>query len=573
MHDIDRQLYHMLRGEFDEALDISDKLESLGPDSILDTKGKHNPEMWLRHQFNRAWFMLQRGDLQSGYKMLESGRCINVYGGSVLNTSAPLYNPEIHDIKGKSIIISLEGGFGDEIIHSRFAKSYKDAGAKRVILACSPELKTVLKRVPGVDIVIQRDEAGIVPHDFWIPGFSAGWVIGHTYDDLPSDSYLTVNPESQQIWSGIITSEKKRVGIRWAGNPKFEYQQLRRFPVDFMFELAKYDDIQLYSFQRDNNLEVLPNNVIDVQKWLVGWDDTLAGLLHLDLMITSCTSVAHAAAALGIETWVLTPILPYHTWTHGAPESNTSPWYKSVKLYRQSEFEKWNTTFQRLYSDFEDKFDLPKLKHPNRDYVSKKLNLGCGVEKLEGYLNVDISKHVNPDKVVDLEKTPWPWKDNEFDHIVAKDILEHLGETSKKFLEIIKEMYRVSRNGAVWEIQTPHWRSDNYLNDPTHIRPITAQMMELFNKKHIIWTIKEGLSHSHLAFDLDIDIEICDVKYEFTHLIKEKLESKEMSQEELYLAFNTMNNIAESTKMLIEVHKPGRYDLKDLQNAIEDRNR
>ena len=140
-------------------------------------------------------------------------------------------------------------------------------------------------------------------------------------------------------------------------------------------------------------------------------------------------------------------------------------------------------------------------------------------------------------------------------------------------LEIIKEMYRVSRNGAVWEIQTPHWRSDNYLNDPTHIRPITAQMMELFNKKHIIWTIKEGLSHSHLAFDLDIDIEICDVKYEFTHLIKEKLESKEMSQEELYLAFNTMNNIAESTKMLIEVHKPGRYDLKDLQNAIEDRNR
>ena len=72
---------------------------------------------------------------------------------------------------------------------------------------------------------------------------------------------------------------------------------------------------------------------------------------------------------------------------------------------------------------------------------------------------------------------------------------------------------------------------------------------------------------------LDIDIEICDVKYEFTHLIKEKLESKEMSQEELYLAFNTMNNIAESTKMLIEVHKPGRYDLKDLQNAIEDRNR
>ena len=124
MHDIDRQLYHMLRGQFSKALEISERLESLGPDNILDLQGKKNPEMWLRHQFNRAWFMLQRGDMQSGYKMLESGRCINVYGGSVLNTSAPLYNPEIHNIKGKSIIISLEGGFGDEIIHARFAKSY-----------------------------------------------------------------------------------------------------------------------------------------------------------------------------------------------------------------------------------------------------------------------------------------------------------------------------------------------------------------------------------------------------------------------------------------------------------------
>lgn len=571
MHLIDKQLYHMLRGEFEAAWKISQELDAIGPDNIEDTSGKKNPEMWLRHQFNRGWFLLQQGDFQGGSRIIESGRHINVYGGQPLATSAPIFNPEEHDIKGKAIIISLEGGYGDEVIHVRFAQSYKKLGAKKVIVACSPECKSLFKRVPGVDIVIQRDEAHTVPHDYWVPGFSAGWVAGHTYDDLPNDPYLSSNDMSMQIWSGIITSEKKRIGIRWAGNPKFEHQQFRKFPVEFMFELARYDDVQLYSLQRDNNLEPLPDNVIDVQKWLVGWEDTVAAILHLDLVITSCTSIAHVSAALGKETWVLPPILPYNTWAMGAPTSTTSPWYPSVKLYRQVEYERWNKTFQKLYADFEKKFDLPHIEHPNHDYVPRRLNLGSGAEKLEGYHNVDRSPHVNADEIVDLEQTPWPWKDNEFNHIVAKDILEHLGETPQKFLAIIKEMYRVSRNGAIWEIQTPHWRSDNLLNDPTHIRAITPQMMEMFNQKHIMWTIKEGLSHSSLAFDTNVDVEICDIKYDFTHIVKERISNGEMTQQELTLAFNTMNNIAESTRMLIEVHKPGRYTMDEFRDAVKAR--
>jgi hypothetical protein len=571
MHDIDQQLHHMLRGEFDEAWKISEKLEAIGPDEILDPAGRKNPEMWLRHQFNRAWFFLQRDDLQTGSKLLENGRHISVYGGVPLQTTALMFNPSQHDIKGKSIIISLEGGFGDEIIHARFAQSYKKLGAKAVIVACAPELKSVFKRTPGVDIVIQRDEANTVPHDYWIPGFSAGWVAGHTYDDLPTDPYITTNEMSSQIWSGIICSEKKRVGIRWAGNPKFEHQQFRRFPAEFILELAKYDGIQLYSLQRDNNLAELPDNVIDVRKWLVGWEDTVAAISHLDLVITSCTSIAHIAAAMGKETWVLPPILPYNTWAHGAPESVTSPWYPSVKLYRQQDYEKWNRTFQSLYRDFEAKFDLPYVDHPDHDYVPKRLNLGSGAQRLEGFLNVDVSPHVNADQIVDLETTPWPWKDSEFNHIVAKDILEHLGATPRKFLEIIKELYRVSRNGAVLEIQTPHWRSDNLLNDPTHIRAITPQMMEMFNQKHIMWITEQGMSHSPLAFDLGVDFEICDIKYDFTHLVKDKLQANEITQEDLNLMFNTMNNIAESTKMLIEVHKPGRYDHQEYVRAVRKR--
>lgn len=571
MHDIDVQLNNMLRGNFKEAWSVSEKLESMGPENIKDPSGKNNPEMWIRHKFNRAWFMLQQGDFQTGSMMLEHGRHINVYGGPPLKTDAPLYNPEQHDIKGKSIILSLEGGFGDEIIHVRFAKSYKKLGAARVIVACSPELVPVFKRVDGVDDVILRNETHTIKHDFWIPGFSAGWVAGHTYDDLPNAPYISVADVSKQIWSGMITSDKKRVGIRWAGNPKFEHQQFRRFPVEFMLELAKYDDVQLYSLQRDNNLEPLPENVIDLQKWLWGWDDTIGAIHHLDLVITSCTSIAHLAAAMGKETWVLPPILPYHTWAPGAPESNTSPWYPSVKLYRQREYQKWNSTFQALYKDFEDKFKLQTVEHDDHDYTPKKLNLGSGVLKLEGFVNADKSLHVNADQVVDLEQTPWPWKDNEFDHIVAKDILEHLGETPKQFLKIIQEMYRVSRNGAVWEIQTPHWRSDNILNDPTHIRAITPQMMEMFNQKHIMCCVEEGLSHSTLAFDIEVDVELCDTQYDFTHLFKDKVKSGEISEADFNVIFNTMNNVAENTRMLIQVHKPGRFTIQEFKEAIDKR--
>jgi hypothetical protein len=131
MHDIDNELKLMLEGKFEEARAISDKLEELGPKGIPDLQGNPgNPEMWTRHCFNRGWFLIQDGDYQKGSQLLESGRFVNSYGSGPLKTNAPIFNPQEHDIKGKSIIISLEGGFGDEIIHARFANSYKKLGLK-----------------------------------------------------------------------------------------------------------------------------------------------------------------------------------------------------------------------------------------------------------------------------------------------------------------------------------------------------------------------------------------------------------------------------------------------------------
>ena len=571
MHPIDQLLAYQLEGKQKEAWAISEEMEKAGPDECRDPSGKVNPETWIRHSFNRGWFLLQQGDYQKGCQLLENGRFISVYGSGPLKTDAPIFNPEQHDIKGKSIIISLEGGYGDEIIHARFAQSFKQQGASKVYLAAAPEMVSVFKRIPGVDDVILRNAADTVQHDYWVPGFSAGWVAGHTFENFPGKPYMSPLQASVDIWKNLINSDKVKVGIRWAGNPKFEHQQFRKFPEAFMTNLAKYKELQIYSLQRDHNIIQLPEGVTDLQHFLLSWEDTMACIANLDIVITSCTSIAHIAAAMGKETWVTPPILPYHTWAYGSPENTTSPYYECVKLFRQEEAGKWNTTFQKLYTALEEKFNLEHVEMPNEDKVLKRLNLGCGLNKFDGYLNVDVSDLVKPDQIVDLNVTPWPWKDNEFGHIVAKDVLEHLGDTPKDFMNILKEMYRISDNGAVWEVQVPHWRCDIAVDDPTHRRVITLGTFMLLNQKKNFERMKENQSDSLLAFEHDIDLEVCDVNFEYLPHWSERLKRGEISEEELNYALNTFNNVALSMRLLIQVNKPGRVSIGEIESFIANK--
>jgi hypothetical protein len=566
MHDIDLMLKLQLEGKHSEARKISDKLEELGPDKIPTSGPEQTKEdVWMRHCFNRGWYLIQEGEYQKGSQLLDCGRYLNVYGSPPIQTTAPIFNPSKDSLVGKSIIISLEGGYGDEIIHARFASSFKKQGAKKVYLAAAPELVSVFSRIEGVDGVILRNQAHTVEHDYWVPGFSAGWIAGHEFgENFPNKPYLTPLQESVNVWKNLIKSEKIKVGIRWAGNPKFEHQQFRKFPVEFITNLAKYDELELYSLQRDHNTIQLPENVHDLQHFLMSWEDTLAAIANLDIVITSCTSIAHLAAAMGKKTWILVPILPYHTWTNGAPESNTSDYYECVELFRQVEPKKWNPTFQKLYKRLEEEFNLKHIDMPNEDKEYKKLNMGCGLNKQDGFLNVDRSDLVNPDQKVDLEVTPWPWKDNEFDHIVAQSILEHLGDTNEDFIDIIKEMYRVTENGGIWEIEVPHWRCDVALDDLTHKRLVTIGMFHLFNNKRLFERAKLGGSDSLLAFEHDVDIEVLDVQMEYTPPFIEAIKNKTMDGQQLNHALNHMNNVALSTKILIQVHKPGRIDKSEI---------
>lgn len=568
MHDLDLMLQYQFDGRTKEAREISDKLENLGKDKILDPFGNNTTDVWLRHRYNRGWFLLQEGDYQNGCQYLEAGRFLQVYGSPPLYTNSPIFNPKEHVLKDKTIIISLEGGFGDEMIHVRFAKSYKSMGAKKVIIACAEELKSLFSRVEGVDEVVNRGKAHELEHDYWIPGFSAGWVAGHTFDNFPNEPYLFPLKEYVDKWKNKIkgVNDKIKVGIRWAGNPKFEHQQHRKFPVDFIMNLKKYDNLQLFSFQKDHNILDVSETIIDLQQELETWEDTIAAIENLDLMITSCTSIAHLSSALGKETWVVVPALPYHTWTWKTPHSNTTPYYKNSKIYRQEKYGKWNNTWQKLYKDLEQKFNLFHIDMPNCDKEYKKINLGCGIEKYENFINVDKEELFKPDEVVDLNDTKWPWKDNEFCYISAKNILQFL----ESDVNALKEMYRISENGATWEIKIPNPMS--VLSDSeigTKRKFSLNYFLNLDQKNLMDENIVKNNINNLFAYKEKIDVEIVDISLQYHTLWKKRLDENLINLEQLNEAQKQLWNIVDYCTILMQVHKAPRYSDEEFEEAIK----
>lgn len=186
------------------------------------------------------------------------------------------------------------------------------------------------------------------------------------------------------------------------------------------------------------------------------------------------------------------------------------------------------------------------------------LNMGCGFNKLLDYHNVDAWKNCNPDQVLDFEQTPWPYEDNFFIKINADSILEHLGQTPQKFLEVIKEMYRISAPDCIWNIIAPHHRCDNFYNDFTHVRVITENTFRMFDQKFNENTRKRKLSHSLHGIQNAIDLELVSANYDITNVFQAMVNEGMLGPKQLNIDLNTKSNVAESIKLQIKVHKPCR---------------
>jgi len=185
-----------------------------------------------------------------------------------------------------------------------------------------------------------------------------------------------------------------------------------------------------------------------------------------------------------------------------------------------------------------------------------KLNLGCGRRKRGGWLNVDRSTLCQPDQVVDLERVPWPWPDGSVDEIMLSHVLEHLGATTESYFAIMKEMWRVCRDGATVTIVVPHPRHDDFLHDPTHVRIITAEGLSMFSQALNREWMERGLANTPLGLELGIDFTVRSTAYVLDEPWRSRFQKGELDKRGIADAMRQHLNVAKEVTVVLGVVKP-----------------
>jgi hypothetical protein len=184
-----------------------------------------------------------------------------------------------------------------------------------------------------------------------------------------------------------------------------------------------------------------------------------------------------------------------------------------------------------------------------------KFNMGCGLRKPAGYVNVDAFAEAEPDEVWDLEQTPWPWSDNCAEEIHFIHSLEHMGANPKVFLAIMKETYRIAAPGCVVQIHVPHPRHDHYTGDPTHVRPITPEVLKLFDRELNERWRESGNSNTPLALYTGVDFKITQQRTMLCEPYASQLAAGEISREQVDALVKHQFNIAYEYRFQLTVRK------------------
>lgn len=253
------------------------------------------------------------------------------------------------DIAGKTVFLHHEQGLGDTIQFARYAPLARDRGA-RVVLGVQEALHPLLRDAfPGIAVIA----GSVAParFDYHVPLASLPLAFGTTPDTIPAPAaYLSADPERVRKWRERIGPEGFRIGICWQGSTA-RIDRGRSFPVAQFAGIAGLPGVRLISLHKghgESQLDTLPEGM---RVELPGPDfdpegeaflDTAAIMRVCDLVITSDTAVAHLAGALGLPVWVMLQHVPDWRWMLGRADS---PWYPSMRLFRQQARGDWRSAF------------------------------------------------------------------------------------------------------------------------------------------------------------------------------------------------------------------------------------
>ncbi len=252
-------------------------------------------------------------------------------------------------LKGRTLLLHGEQGLGDVLQFIRFADLIDKQGGE-VILACAPQLQRLLATAPGVDTVCNLGDtpSGV---DYYLPMMSLPHILGAPGPEAwPKAPYLH-GPEGNPA-PRLLDPKAIRVGVCWAGRPKFQHDPSRNrsFPGKLLVQLLSLDNTQLVGFQRGPEsacpaLQSQDTGYADAGAAAADFFDDAAILMQMDLVITADTALAHLAGALAIPTWLLLPYVADWRWEQ---ERTDTPWYPSMRLFRQPKPGDWQSVIDQV---------------------------------------------------------------------------------------------------------------------------------------------------------------------------------------------------------------------------------
>ncbi len=353
----------------DEALSNHDKALALNPDyaeahcnrgSVLnclkrpgEALASFNRAIALRPDFaqayfNRAMTELGLGDMESGWRDFEWRRKIVEMSGNRA-FPRPLLT-SLADVRGKTVLVHFEHGFGDTIQYCRYLVPLHQAGAT-ILFHTQEQLKSLVQSLDAPVTFAALDDPSLA-YDYQVPLMSLPLVFKTTLKTIPSQTpYLSADAGLVEKWRERLGGGGFKIGICWMGDmAHIKGHNGRFFPVDCFEPLSKLPDIRLISLQKgegEKQLENLPPGMT-VERPGDDWKsfaDTAAIIKNLDLVITTDTVIANLAGALGVPTWVAIQAVPDWKWMFGRSDS---PWYPAIRLFRQKEDGDWKTVFDDI---------------------------------------------------------------------------------------------------------------------------------------------------------------------------------------------------------------------------------
>jgi tetratricopeptide (TPR) repeat protein len=251
------------------------------------------------------------------------------------------------DLAGKRILLHAEQGFGDTIQFIRYLPMVQARGGK-VMFDCRRELMGLFNRCFKVEEPLMPDQP-LPEFDVHCPLLSLPKFMNTNLGNIPADvPYLFADPRRGMQWRERLSEHGGlKVGLVWAGRPEHPLDRFRSLPLSALAPLAGVSDVVFFSLQNGKESAQTKNppagmKLIDFSDDLSDFEETVALISNLDLVIAVDTSVAHLAGAMAKPVWLLLPFSPDWRWVLHRTDS---PWYPTMRLFRQSKFDDWASVF------------------------------------------------------------------------------------------------------------------------------------------------------------------------------------------------------------------------------------